>query len=119
MNRRPRQGLAGGGGVNGREALDPRRQGQHERHGFAVPDLSDDGYIGGHPQEPSHQSAEIDLLAIRTRRAGLHVGHIRQRDVGLEDFLGHHDPKTRIELGGQAGKQSGLARTRSTRNDNG
>ena len=58
----------------------------------------------------------------RSERAGrvCMLRDVRQRDVGLEDLLGDDDPQRRVELGGAARQQRGLARpgrrrrTRST-----
>jgi hypothetical protein len=45
------------------------------------------------------------------------AGDVGQRDVGLEDLLGHHDPQGGVELGGAARQQGGLARARRAGED--
>jgi hypothetical protein len=87
---------------------------------FAVANVADDRHVRRHAEEPGHQPPQVDLGPVGAGRPGLHLGHVRHRDVRLELLLGHHDPQTRVELRGRTRQQRRLAaprggrRTRST-----
>ncbi len=79
---------------------------------LAVAHLADHGHVGGHAQEAGDEPAEVDARPVGAGGAGLHLGHVRHGDVGLEHLLGHHDPQRRVELGRRARQQRRLARPR-------
>jgi hypothetical protein len=104
--------LASRPGVDGGVPGHAGRQGEEQREGLPVPHLADHRDVGRHAQEPGDQPTQVDRRPVGTPGPGLHARHVRQRDVGLEDLLGHHDPQRGVELGQAAGHEGGLARPR-------
>ena len=107
----PGQRLPGRAGVNRRVARDTRRQRQQQGQRLPVTDLPDDGHVRCHTEEARDQAAQVDGGPVAPGRAGLHVGHVRQRDVALEDLLGDDRAQGRVELGRRARQQRRLAGT--------
>ncbi len=52
-----------------RVSRDSRRQGEEQREGFAISDLTDHRDVGRHAEEAGDEPAEVDLGSVRARRS--------------------------------------------------
>jgi hypothetical protein len=101
------------------ESGDAGRKSEKERQCLAVAHFADDGHVGCHSQEATHESAEVDPRTIGSCCPGLHARDVGQWGVDLEDLLRRDHPECGVEFTETARQQCGLSRSGSTREHHG